>query len=300
MTAKDQPDAGWEAAWLAAERLPPAYAELAARYFAPLADRLAGLHSECGRPVLIGVNGSQGSGKSTGCAWLVQALRKEHGLSALALSLDDFYLTRAERAALATTVHPLLATRGVPGTHDIDLLRATLGHLMGQEGTTVVHVPRFDKASDDRAPAGRWDRIEAPVSVILLEGWCLGARPQPEEALTEPVNALEAEEDTDGRWRHYVNEALREAFLPLYEAVDCWVMLRAPSFECVYRWRLEQEHKLRARAGTGTAVMSDDEVARFVQYFERLTRHCLAELPEHMDVIFSLDNDRRIISVEGL
>jgi D-glycerate 3-kinase len=300
VTARNRPGADWETAWLAAERLPPAYAELAGRYFAPLADRLAGLHRECGRPVLIGVNGSQGSGKSTGCAWLVQALREEHGLSALALSLDDFYLTRAERAALAATVHPLLATRGVPGTHDIDLLRTTLGHLMGQEGTTVVHVPRFDKASDDRAPIERWDRIEAPVSVILLEGWCLGARPQPAEALAEPVNTLEAEEDPDGRWRHYVNEALREVFLPLYDAVDCWVMLRAPSFECVYRWRLEQEHKLRARAGAGTAVMSDEEVARFVQYFERLTRHCLAELPDHMDVIFSLDNDRQIVNAEGL
>ncbi|MHA7816256.1 MAG: hypothetical protein ACX93N_07255 [Pseudohaliea sp.] len=300
MKAIDRPDAGWEHAWLEAERLPPAYAGLARRYFAPLAGRLAALHRECGRPLLVGVNGSQGSGKSTCCGWLVQALREEHGLSALALSLDDFYLTRAERGVLAATVHPLLATRGVPGTHDIELLRRTVGNLMGRGGSTVVPVPRFDKASDDRAPVARWDRAEAPVAVILLEGWCLGARPQPPDALAAPVNALEATEDRDGRWRGYVNEALRELFLPLYADVDRWVMLRAPSFDCVFRWRLEQEHKLRARAGTGTAVMSDDEVARFVQYFERLTRHCLAELPEHMDVIFSLDNNRRIISVEGL
>ena len=300
MTANDRPGAGWEAAWLAAERLPPAYAEQAGRYFAPLADQLAALHRERGRPLLIAVNGSQGSGKSTCCAWLVQALREEHGLAALALSLDDFYLTRAERAALAATVHPLLATRGVPGTHDIALLRRTLGHLVGQAGTTVVHVPRFDKASDDRAPADRWDRVAAPVAVVLLEGWCLGARPQPADALAEPVNTLEATADRDGRWRRYVNAALRDSFLPLYKAVDRWVMLRAPSFDCVYRWRLEQEHKLRAKAGPGTAVMSDDEVARFVQYFERLTRHCLAELPDHMDVIFSLDHDRQIVNAEGL
>jgi D-glycerate 3-kinase len=298
--ATDRPAAGWERAWLAAERLPPAYAGLAGRYFAPLAVQLAALHRERGRPLLVGVNGSQGSGKSTCCGWLVQALREEHGLSALALSLDDFYLTRAERAALAASVHPLLATRGVPGTHDIDLLRATVSHLAGQGGTTVVHVPRFDKASDDRAPAARWDRVEAPVAVILLEGWCLGARPQAAEALSAPVNALEATEDADGRWRRYVNGALRDAFLPLYDDVDRWVMLRAPSFDCVYRWRLEQEHKLRARAGAGAAVMSDEEVARFVQYFERLTRHCLAELPDHMDVIYSLDNDRHIVNVEGL
>jgi D-glycerate 3-kinase len=300
VTATDSPLAGWERAWLEAERLPPAYAGLARRYFAPLAGQLAALHRERGQPLLIGVNGSQGSGKSTCCAWLVQALREEHGLSALALSLDDFYFTRAERAALAATVHPLLATRGVPGTHDIDLLRTTVSHLVGQGGTTVVHVPRFDKASDDRAPAAHWDRVEAPVAVILLEGWCLGARPQAPEALSAPVNTLEATDDAGGRWRRYVNDALRDAFLPLYAEVDRWVMLRAPSFDCVYRWRLEQEHKLRARAGAGAAVMSDEEVARFVQYFERLTRHCLAELPDRMDVIYTLDNDRQIVKVEGL
>ncbi len=300
MTVTDRPQGAWERAWLAAERLPPSYADLAGQYFAPLAEQLAGLHRERRRPLLVGVNGSQGSGKSTCCAWLVQALREEYGLSALALSLDDFYLTRAERAALAATVHPLLATRGVPGTHDIDLLRATLSHLVGQGGTTVVHVPRFDKANDDRAPAARWECIEAPVAVILLEGWCLGARPQPAEALKAPVNALEATEDRDGRWRHYVNAALRDAFLPLYGDVDYWVMLHAPSFDCVYRWRLEQEHKLRARAGAAAAVMSDEDVARFVQYFERLTRYCLAELPDHMDVIYALDNDRQIVNAKGL
>jgi len=300
VTVTDRPQGAWESAWLAAERLPPAYADLAGQYFAPLAEQLVALHRERGRPLLVGVNGSQGSGKSTCCAWLVQALREEHGLSALALSLDDFYFTRAERAALAATVHPLLATRGVPGTHDIDLLRTTLSHLVGQGGTTVVHVPRFDKASDDRAPAAHWDRVEPPVAVILLEGWCLGARPQGAEALAAPVNALEATEDAGGRWRRYVNDALRDAFLPLYAEVDRWVMLRAPSFDCVYRWRLEQEHKLRARAGAGVAVMSDEEVARFVQYFERLTRHCLAELPDRMDVIYTLDNDRQIVKVEGL
>lgn len=300
MTTTDTPDASWERAWLAAEGLPGDYAALAARYFAPLARRIAAQHRERGAPLLVGVNGSQGSGKSTCCAWLVQALREEHGLSAIALSLDDFYLTRAERQLLGRTVHPLLATRGVPGTHDIELLRATLGDLMGQESTRVVRVPRFDKAQDDRAPAEAWDRVAAPVAVVLLEGWCLGARPEAPAALAAPVNALEADEDPDGRWRRYVNSALRDGFPPLHAAVDDWVMLRAPSFACVYRWRLEQERKLRAQAGPGTAVMDDAGVARFVQYFERLTRHCLAELPCHMDVIFTLDHDRQIVAAEGL
>jgi D-glycerate 3-kinase len=300
VTTTDTPDTSWERAWLAAEGLPEDYAALAARYFAPLARRIAAQYGERGAPLLVGVNGSQGSGKSTCCAWLVQALREEHGLSAIALSLDDFYLTHAERQLLGRTVHPLLATRGVPGTHDIELLRATLGALMGQESTRVVRVPRFDKARDDRAPAEAWDRVAAPVAAVLLEGWCLGARPEAPAALAAPVNALEADEDPDGRWRRYVNNALRDGFPPLHAAVDYWVMLRAPSFACVYRWRLEQERKLRAKAGAGTAVMDDAGVARFVQYFERLTRHCLAELPGHMDVIFTLDNDRQIVAAEGL
>jgi D-glycerate 3-kinase len=249
----------------------------------------------------VGINGAQGSGKTTLsdylCHWLVQ----ERGLRALSLSIDDVYLTRRERQQLALDVHPLLLTRGVPGTHDIRLLLQTLEALGAAAGPSPVAVPRFDKASDDRLPQEQWPRVRPPLDVILLEGWCLGVQPQGSEALAIPCNALEQAEDSDGRWRRHVNECLAGGYALLHQQVDVWLMLRAPSFDEVLRWRSEQEQKLAAALGpvAGNRVMDEPTLARFVQHYERLTRHCLATLPPLMDLVWELDRDRMIRSWHG-
>jgi D-glycerate 3-kinase len=137
-----------------------------------------------GKPFLAGLCGAQGIGKSTLARQLVERLECL-GLSVLLLGLDDLYLTRAERLALAVQIHPLLVTRGVPGTHDVALGCAILA-AAGQSGTLAL--PRFDKAQDDRVPFENWPRITTPVDIVLFEGWCLGALPQPAEALAEAVN----------------------------------------------------------------------------------------------------------------
>jgi D-glycerate 3-kinase len=158
-----------------------------------------------------------------------------------------------------------------------------------------VAIPRFNKARDDRQLRSRWDDVEGRFDLILLEGWCLGVRPQATTDLLRPVNALERDEDPDAFWRDFVNSALATDYLPVYEGVDHWVMLQAPSFECVYRWRLEQEHKLtRSSSGSASAVMSDNQVARFVQHYQRLTQHCLATLPPLVDYLYTLDEQRLI------
>jgi D-glycerate 3-kinase len=296
----------WRARFVAAEALPQQWLAQAARCFEPLGQWLLARRSP-GQTLIVGCNGSQGSGKSTVCAFLCEWLQHEAGLSALSLSLDDVYLRHGERQQLAQTVHPLLATRGVPATHDIALLCGTLAALSAPAAAPVA-VPRFDKAIDDRRPQAAWDRVSPPLDVIFVEGWCLGARPQPSEQLAAPLNALEAAEDPDRRWRRYVNTALARDFAPLYAQIDCWFMLRAPSFDVVYAWRLEQEHKLAARLRAALperdalppGVMSDAQVARFIQHYERLTRHCLAALPAHMDVTFELDNERRVNEVQGV
>ncbi|QFU76732.1 hypothetical protein EY643_14305 [Halioglobus maricola] len=288
--AEQGPD--WQEAFLQAHALPPAYLDSALKWFAPVANLLVEHQNGARRPLLVAVNGSQGSGKSTLCAYLVSRFRHEHGLVALSLSLDDFYLTRAERQELAASVHPLFATRGVPGTHDMALLLKTLEAMLA--GETPV-IPRFDKATDDRAPAEAWEYPEAPVDIILLEGWCLGARSVDTAELAVPVNALESLEDTDGAWRDRVNQALATDFPVLYDLVDEWLMLKAPSFDCVYRWRLEQEEKLaQRRAGSG--VMSAEEVGRFIQHYQRVTNHCLQQLPRRVNHLFTLDSDRKIES----
>jgi len=282
----------WREAFLEAHALDTEYLVSAQKWFDPLGALIAEHQKGASRPWLVAVNGSQGSGKSTLCDYLCALFKHEFGLPAVALSLDDFYLTAAERQALGRDVHPLLVTRGVPGTHDMRLLEQTLEELRAGRAAAI---PRFDKAEDDRRPPDQWETPREAPEIVLLEGWCLGAQAQSEEELAVPVNELESREDADGQWRHYVNSVLAESFPSLYRLVDEWVMLRAPSFDCVYRWRLEQEQKLAAkRAGQG--VMGAEQVARFIQFYQRLTQHCLEHLPDRVNHLFQLDEGRLILS----
>jgi len=244
---------------------------------------LAGLP---GRPPVIGLCGAQGSGKTTLAARLAARIPQT-----VTLSLDDLYLPRASRLALADAVHPLLRTRGVPGTHDVELGRAILADLGAGR---PVRLPRFDKATDDRLPESQWPRVTPPYRCILFEGWCVGARPQPAAALADPVNPLERDEDGDGRWRTYVNARLAEAYRPLFAPIDRLVLLAAPDWPTVYRWRRQQEMALRARGGE--AVMDDVALARFVAHYERLTRWILAEMPTRA-LTLHFDAARRVLRV---
>lgn len=281
----------WLTAFIAAERLPAEFADIALAICEPLAARIADAARSPG--FTVGICGPQASGKSTLTA-VVRHLLEGRGFSVAVLSLDDIYLTRAERGRLAADVHPLFATRGAPGTHDVALGERVLDAL---KGTGEVALPSFDKAADDRRPPADWPRVQAPVDIILFEGWCVGARPQPAAALAEPLNALEREEDPQGVWRAYANDALAGSYRTLFGRLDLFVLLQAPSFEVVLDWRREQERKLRerlAREGSGASnAMSDEAVARFIAHYERITRWILAEAPGRADIVVRLDAQRR-------
>lgn len=272
------------AALIEAERLPADYARVVEEHWRPLAARIA---REAKLPLIVGINGAQGSGKSTLCRFL-EHLLAERGLRAITLSLDDLYLTRAERQALARNEHPLFATRGVPGTHDVALGEAVLDQLSARAPATL---PRFDKARDDRAAQGT--RVEPPVDVILFEGWCVGALPQPDAALSEPVNRLEAEEDPEGIWRREVNRRLATDYAALFGRIDLLVMLKVASFDAVRVNRKLQEDKLRENNPDATAAMDDAALDRFLMHYERLTRWMLAEMPARADILIQIGPDQR-------
>ena len=236
--------------------------------------------------LVVGLCGAQGSGKSTLAAALIAALGAK-GLAAAALSLDDLYLTRSERQQLARSVHALLATRGVPGTHDVALGLQTIATL---ERGDAAALPRFDKGSDDRAPKAEWQIAPAACKVLLLEGWCVGAVPQSAEALAQPVNTLERVEDADGIWRSYANQALAGPYRALFDRIDLLVLLAAPGWQVVAHWREEQELPLR-RAHTAQA-MDPAELARFIQHYERLTRWILDEMPARANLTVRLGPER--------
>ena len=244
-----------------------------------------------GRMAVLGICGAQGSGKTT----LVAALAKRlagAGRRVASLSLDDLYLTRAERLWLAGAVHPLFATRGVPGTHDIMLGLETIAALDRGEAAAL---PRFDKSTDDRAPVAHWPRAPAETQVLLLEGWCLGAVPQGD--VSAPANALETAEDPQGIWRAHANAALAGDYQRLFARIDSLILLAAPDWGVVAGWREQQEAQLRANGGA--QVMDPAQIARFIQHYERLTRWILAEMPARADLTVRLGPQREVLALEG-
>ncbi|MDQ6972025.1 MAG: hypothetical protein Q9M30_05190 [Mariprofundaceae bacterium] len=257
------------------------------RFHLPLAEHLKGLREGRVEAVLLGINGAQGSGKSTLAAALAAICKQAYGWRVAILSMDDLYLSRVRRQALARDVHPLLATRGVPGTHDVPLGLRTLASLRLAAAGNQVLLPRFDKVQDEPVPQEGWESASGPFDLIIFEGWCLGAMPQQDSELIEPCNDLERIEDAEGVWRRFVNRQLAEVYAPLFSSLDYRVFLQVPGFESVLRWRREQEDKLRS--SSGALCMGQEELTRFICYFERLTRHQLACMPALSDAVFVLN-----------
>jgi len=248
------------------------------------------------RPLLVGLSGLQGSGKST-LARQLAALARARGVACEALSLDDCYYGRRERRRLARACHPLFATRGVPGTHDIALLLRTLDALAAASVRRPARVPRFDKGHDTRVVPSRWRRVTRPPALIVLEGWCVGVPPQDDGSLRRPLNALERTEDPDRRWRHTVNAELAGAYARLWRRLDRLVVLLAPSFAVVERWRDEQERALRARGAP--RALGRAALRRFLMHYERVSRHALRTLPARADIRLVLDARRRVRAIDG-
>ena len=270
---------------IAAEDLPGDYRTIVDQHWRPLSEDIAERYE--GRPLIVGINGAQGSGKTTLCRFL-EALLLEHNQRAVTLSLDEIYLTRAERAALAKDCHPLFATRGVPGTHDVALGQSILDSLVAG---MPVDLPRFEKAADDRA--SEVTEVLTRNDVILLEGWCVAALPQPGDALEDPVNRLEAEEDPQRVWRREVNRRLATDYAAFFGRIDLLVRLEVDGFEAVRGNRLRQEQKLAARRPDGAAVMDEAALDRFVMHYERLTRWMLEEMPARADIVIQIGADQR-------
>lgn len=277
--------------------LPEHYLQQASIWFDPIIETIIEHHNGAGRTLVVGINGCQGSGKTTLADYLCTCLQLQ-GLKALAISIDDFYLTRKQRQALASDVHPLLSTRGVPGTHDLELAIETLNNLAQDNGE--VKVPRFNKAQDERLPETQWSAVETPVDIIILEGWCVGITAEVESALLQPVNDLESLQDPTGEWRNYINQQLVTNYPELWQLIDRLIMLQAPSFSCVYQWRLEQEEKLRQSSKSpDNHIMQADELQSFIQHYERLTRHSLKYLPQTCQHLFQLSNKRQVVAYQA-
>jgi len=267
------------------------------RWYAGVTRSLAQRAKTAETPPLVGFSGCQGSGKSTLVAFMAEVMREVHGVSTVVLSLDDFYLTKAARASLAESIHPLFATRGVPGTHDLALLNETITALRQPGG--VVPLPAFDKARDDRTEMVHWRQVSAPTQLILLEGWCIGLSPQKESELEAPVNQVEVEQDPSLIWRREANRQLANEYADLFGELEALLLLQAPSFDAVFEWRWQQEQRLseqfqKDHSDKPDPTMSRSEVTDFVLHYQRLTEHALKTLPDQADFVWELATDRSV------
>ena len=269
----------------------PTEAELK-RVILPLVGKIAEAADAQRQMLIVGLAGAQGSGKSTYAELCRRTLEEAFQLRTAVISLDDLYLDRKARSQVAEKVHPLFQTRGVPGTHDIGLGLELIKRLRKADDSTKVYLPRFDKSEDNPRSSGEWPIWQGRCDVLIIEGWCVGARAQRQSELAEPVNELERDFDPDGKWRHFVNRMLATEYQTLFTEIDVLTMLKVPSMSQVFEWRELQESKLRASAeAKGAFTMSKEQVQHFVMHFERITRFMLEEMPSRADLLVRINAD---------
>ena len=266
--------------------------------YIPLAACLAKQADDYRATRIIGVNGAQGSGKSTLCKLLQIVLEEGFAKRVTTFSIDDIYLTHAERETLAEKIHPLLKTRGVPGTHDVGLGLQLLTDLRGIEAGESINIPVFDKSIDDRSAEKDFRQVTGPIDLVLFEGWCVGAKPQRDPALALPFNSLERLEDPDQVWRRYVNDQLKNDYKRLFREIDFLIMLEIPEISSVMEWRSKQERKLAKASPGGHKIMDTAALQRFIMHYERLTRAMLTEMPDRADLVFKLNRNQQIDGVK--
>ena len=250
-------------------------------------------------PIVIGLAGGQGSGKTTISSIIKLILSKYFKLNVFKISIDDFYKTRKERIALSKKIHPLLMTRGVPGTHDVEIMSNFLKKIKNKS-FSPTRLPRFDKSIDDRVNKKSWYKISSKPDVVIFEGWCVGAKSQSGKQLKKAINPLERNEDKSLRWRKHVNNQLSNKYKKLYDMLDYTLYLKAKNFSLLRNWRLKQEKKLFQKTKTkkNLKIMNKQQVLNFMMTYQRITEHMFKEMPKKSSIIITLNNNHQIKKVK--
>jgi len=249
-----------------------------------------------GKTLILGLSGGQGSGKSTIAGILKIILKKFFKRKIYISSIDDFYKTLKDRNKMSLVIHPLLKTRGVPGTHDIDLIKFFF-NIVKKKKFKKINLPKFEKAEDNRLKKKYWHNIKKKPEIIILEGWCVGAKPQPQSLIKKPVNILEKYEDKNLKWRKYVNEKLKKEYKKLFVMIDHFIFIKVPNFKVVLKWRLLQESKLKKKSYFKKKIMSYSKIKRFIMFYQRITLQMIKDLSKSASVVMLLQKNHKIKKV---
>ena len=250
------------------------------------------------KPFILGLSGGQGSGKTTISSIISIILNKYFKLNVFKISIDDFYKTRKKRLELSKKVHPLLMVRGVPGTHDINVMLDFFKRTKEKKFKSIK-LPRFNKATDDRYNKKLWYSVKRRPDVIIFEGWCVGAKAEQNYTLKTPINSLEKLKDQKLIWRRFVNKQLKSKYKKLYDQLNCLLFIKAKNFSLLRQWRIKQEKKLRLKSKRSNKlkIMSDKEIINFMQTYQRVTQNMFKSVPKYASIILNLNSNHQIKSV---
>ena len=246
-----------------------------------------------GRTLILGLSGSQGSGKTTVTSILQIILKKFFKKDIYIISIDDFYKTLRDRNRMSQQKHSLFKTRGVPGTHDINLIKNFFISAKRKK-FKKIKLPKFNKSIDDRSKKNYWHNINKRPEIIILEGWCVGAKPQIISSLRKPVNILERHEDKDLIWRKYANEKLKKEYKEVFAMIDYFIFMKVPNFKIVFKWRLLQENKLRKKLHYKKKIMTYSAIKRFIMFYQRITLQMMKDLSKSASIVLLLKKNHEI------
>jgi len=266
------------------------------KFYIPMSFWIERKYKKKGKTLFLGVSGGQGSGKTTVTGILKIILKKFFKRQIHVSSIDDFYKTLEERNKMSNKIHSLFKTRGVPGTHDINLVKKFFNFIK-KEKFRKIKLPKFEKARDDRLKKKYWYSVKKKPEIVILEGWCVGAKPQTNSLIRKPINILEKYEDRDLIWRKYVNEKLKKEYKKLFAMIDYLIFMKVPNFNMVFKWRLLQENKLRKKSYLRTKVMSYNEIKRFIMFYQRITLQMIKDLSKSASIVMLLKKNHEIKKV---
>ena len=266
------------------------------KIYIPISFWIENKYKKKGKTLFLGFCGGQGSGKTTVTRILKIILTKFFERRIHVSSIDEFYKTSEDRIKMANEIHPLFKTRGVPGTHDINLVKIFFD-IIKKKKFKKIKLPKFEKAADNRLKKKYWYNIKQKPEIVILEGWCVGARPQSSSLIKKPINILEKYEDKDLKWRKYVNEKLKKEYKKLFAMIDHFIFMKIPNFKMVFKWRLLQENKLKKKSHLNKKIMSYNGIKRFIMFYERITLQMIKDLSKSASVVMLLKKNHEIKKV---
>ena len=253
------------------------------QYIAPIINNI---HTSKDKKFIIA--GSQGAGKSTLAILFKLALEKIYKKKVMLLSIDDYYLSKKKRIKLSKKIHPLLITRGVPGTHDIVALKNDIINF--QQKKFPITTPTFNKLKDNVSIKKK--NIKN-AEILLLEGWCCGAPSINKGYLFENINSLESKLDKNKKWRQFYNSQLKREYKKVFSLFDQQIYIQPPSFNYIIKWRYAQE-KNNALKSRKKDFMSKNDLQAFIQHYEKLTKWMMKTMPAKADILIKIDGNQKI------